>query len=128
MERAILKLARQLKAYDEASLMALWEKYAEKVQSFEPSERWEEAVLVLSMIQGVRFKNQLFNYNWAESRKPEEPSFPGLDGEFGVHPDYLHIADPKSAGGANGSLESGPVDGKGLHKRGKLLSFSPRED
>ncbi|GFK94804.1 hypothetical protein NNJEOMEG_02652 [Fundidesulfovibrio magnetotacticus] len=70
MERVLLKLARQLGNYDEASLTSLWERYAEQVQRFEPSKRWEEAVLILSMIQAVRFKNQLFNLHWAEGREP----------------------------------------------------------
>ena len=46
MEQLLLKLARQLDAMDEASLMSLWDKYAQTVQRFEPSERWQEAVLV----------------------------------------------------------------------------------
>ena len=65
MEQMLLRLARQLDALDESSLMALWEKYAAIVAHFEPSRRWEEAALVLSFIQGKRWKNQLFNYQWA---------------------------------------------------------------
>lgn len=65
MEELLLRLARQLDALDEASLMSLWDKYAHKVQHFEPSERWQEAVLVLSFIQAKRWKNQLFNAQWA---------------------------------------------------------------
>lgn len=72
LERALLKIARQINAYDEASLMDLWEKYAEKVRRFEPTKGWEEAALVFGIVQGMRLKNQLFNYNWAQSRKPEE--------------------------------------------------------
>ncbi|MDY0306987.1 MAG: hypothetical protein ACEB74_05500 [Desulfovibrio aminophilus] len=71
IERALLKIARQINAYDEASLMDLWEKYAEKVRRFEPTKRWEESALLFGIIQGMRLKNQLFNYNWAQSRKPE---------------------------------------------------------
>ena len=71
LERALVKLARQINAYDESSLMSLWEKYAEKVRRFEPTRRWEESALVFSLIQGMRLKNQLFNYNWAQSRVPE---------------------------------------------------------
>ncbi|WP_419785074.1 hypothetical protein [Pseudodesulfovibrio sp.] len=73
MEKALIKLARQINAYDEASLMSLWEKYAEKVRRFEPTKRWEEAVLIFNLIQSTRLKNQLFNYNWARSRRPDEP-------------------------------------------------------
>jgi hypothetical protein len=65
MEQMLLKLARQLDALDEASLMSLWEKYASAVNKFEPTQRWQEAVLVLSFIQAKRWKNQLFNTHWA---------------------------------------------------------------
>jgi hypothetical protein len=65
MEQMLLRLARQLDVLDESSLMALWEKYAAIVAQFEPSQRWEEAALVLSFIQAKRWKNQLFNYHWA---------------------------------------------------------------
>jgi len=61
----LLRIARQLDALDESSLMGLWEKYAAIVAQFEPSRRWEEAALVLSFIQAKRWKNQLFNYHWA---------------------------------------------------------------
>ncbi|MDR2696634.1 MAG: hypothetical protein LBC79_09695, partial [Deltaproteobacteria bacterium] len=63
MEQMLLRIARQLDALDESSLMALWEKYAAVVAHFEPSRRWEEAALVLSFIQAKRWKNQLFNYH-----------------------------------------------------------------
>lgn len=78
LENALTKLARQLVAFDEASLMDLWEKYAEAVRQFEPSRRWEEAALVFGLIQAVRMKNQLFNYNLAASRQPGA-SAPGLE-------------------------------------------------
>ena len=65
MEQMLLKLARQLDSLDEASLMSLWEKYASVVGRFEPTQRWQEAVLVLSFIQAKRWKNQLFNTQWA---------------------------------------------------------------
>ena len=60
MEQLLLKLARQLDSLDEASLDSLWEKYAQIVNNFEPTARWEEAVLVLSFIQAKSWKNQLF--------------------------------------------------------------------
>lgn len=68
MDNALQKLAKQLNQYDEPSLMALWEKYAQQVSNFEPSARWEEAVLVLSMIQAVHWKNQLFNTEYTHSQ------------------------------------------------------------
>lgn len=66
MEKMLLKMARQLNAMDEASLMALWNKYLQRVQDFDASEAWEEAAIVLSLIQAVRSKNQLFNTKWEE--------------------------------------------------------------
>jgi hypothetical protein len=74
MEKALIKLAKQLISYDEASLMSLWEKYSAIVKEFEPSRRWEEAVVILGLIQNLRWKNQLFNYHWAAGR-------PGGEGE-----------------------------------------------
>lgn len=70
MEKLLTRLARQLDAIDEASLMALWGKYATLTSRFEPTRRWEEAALVFSLIQAKRWKNQLFNYNWASQRRP----------------------------------------------------------
>ncbi len=76
MEQFLLKLARQLEALDEASLMALWADYANKVSHFEPTKRWEEAALILSLIQAKRWKNQLFNYQWASQVRPQHADAP----------------------------------------------------
>ncbi len=65
MEELLKRMAKQLDSLDEASLVNLWEKYARIVDQFEPTERWQEAVLVLSFIQAKMWKNQLFNYHWA---------------------------------------------------------------
>ncbi len=72
MEHLLTKLARQLDALDEASLMSLWNQYATKVSHFEPTKRWEEAALILSLIQAKRWKNQLFNYHWAKEARPDD--------------------------------------------------------
>lgn len=123
MEKALLKLARQINAYDEASLMSLWEKYAEKVRHFEPTKRWEEAVLVFNLIQSTRLKNQLFNYNWAQSRQP---------GEGPVEIDLAALTAPeKSAGPVDGTLVNGDGPGAGRKpekkdRRGKLLTLTPK--
>lgn len=77
MERLLAKLARQLMACDEASLMNLWNTYAIKVQEFKPTKEWEEAAIIFCMIQSVAFKNQLFNYNLAnEYAPPDETQLP----------------------------------------------------
>jgi hypothetical protein len=73
VEQVLLKLARQLDSLDEASLVALWDKYFEITSRFEPSRRWEEGVLVLSLIQAKRMKNQLFNHEWAARSRPGDP-------------------------------------------------------
>ncbi|MHC1712591.1 MAG: hypothetical protein AB9872_10640 [Solidesulfovibrio sp.] len=113
MEQVLLKLARQLRAFDEASLMALWDKYAEAVGHFEPSQRWEESVLVLAMIQGMRFKNQLFNYHWAEGQLPGQPT-------TGVP-----VADTIAPATIPGTTET-QTSPKRPH-RGKLLTFRPKD-
>ena len=76
MERLLLKIARQLNGLDEASLMALWPQYLERVQQFDGSQEWEEAAIVLSLLQAVRNKNQLFNVRLAEKRAAEAPREP----------------------------------------------------
>ncbi|MBP3730097.1 MAG: hypothetical protein J6I40_01330 [Mailhella sp.] len=68
METMLIKIARQLNAMDEASLMAYWDKYMAKVQYFDGSKEWEEATLILALIQAVRGKNQLFNAHMQERR------------------------------------------------------------
>lgn len=69
MEKLLVRLARQLDAIDEASLMALWSRYATAASRFEPTQRWEEAALVFSLIQAKRWKNQLFNYHWSRQTR-----------------------------------------------------------
>lgn len=69
MEKLLIRLARQLDAIDEASLMSLWSKYATLSGRFEPTARWEEAALIFSLIQAKRWKNQLFNYYWSQQSK-----------------------------------------------------------
>ena len=112
MEQVLLKMARQLRAFDEASLMALWDKYAETVERFEPSQRWEEAVLVLAMIQGMRFKNQLFNHHWAQGRQPGQPAVPVPST---AAPDI--VAAPPA----------GKKAGAKRQHQGKVLAFRPRD-
>ena len=109
MEKVLHKLARQILAYDEASLSSLWEQYARAVQEFEPTKRWEEAVMVLGIIQAVRWKNQLFNHHWKQWSTPE-------DAEGRGSREYV----PPRASDAG--------EGGGEDKRGKLLRFRPRED
>lgn len=95
MENMLLKLARQLDSLDEASLMALWSKYANLTSRFEPSKRWEENCLVFSLIQAKHWKNQLFNYNWSQQRQPpskDGEGFPDFVMEFGLEPEEIQPA------------------------------------
>lgn len=129
MEQLLLKMARQLDAIDEASLLALWEKYAMLVSRFEPTKRWEEAALVLSLIQAKHWKNQLFNHKWAAQMRPSgganeqismPPSF-ALDwssarnGEKGEHAEDAPLAKilpfrPRVTPPTSASDEKAPVD------------------
>lgn len=74
MEQLLLKMARQLEGLDEASLLALWDKYAAIVSRFEPSKRWQEAAIVLALIQAKHWKNQLFNHHWSAQSRPCNPA------------------------------------------------------
>ncbi|MDR2503339.1 MAG: hypothetical protein LBD82_03000 [Deltaproteobacteria bacterium] len=104
MEQTLLKLVRQLNKYDEASLMELWQRYASKVSRFEPSERWEEAALVLCLIQSVHWKNQLYNAELAAGARR------GKGEEHNLH---LWMAD----------LTSAAVDGLGQEEKN-----APKQD
>lgn len=116
MEKVLVKLARQLAAFDEASLMSLWEEYAGRVSRFEPSRRWEEAVLVLGMIQAMRFKNQLFNHHWAATAVPgAQPPGTAAAGGRGT---------PREEGLRSVPNQPAPDPAK----KGKLLTLRPRED
>lgn len=110
MENLLIKLARQLDGMDEASLMALWDKYANIVNRFEPSRRWEEAALVFSLIQAKRWKNQLFNYHWSQQARPQDTD--------DVTPHGFTLEVPPS------ETQSGVGDGA-PQKRCKILGFRP---
>lgn len=109
VERLLHKLAKQLLAFDEASLANLWEKYAEIVTRFEPTRQWEEAVIVLCMIQGVRNKNQLFNLHWSEGKTPA----PSLGR---AHPRIEMVPQSQSKASA------------GAKPKGKVLAFKPGKE
>ncbi|GAB6126425.1 hypothetical protein [Humidesulfovibrio idahonensis] len=140
LENALDKLARQLVAFDEASLMDLWEKYAEQVRQFEPTRRWEESVLIFGLIQAVRMKNQLFNYNLSASRQPgaAAPNLEMLDltapqGQSQGQPQGQAGAQPAPGRGADASERSGRAPAKGSvrqgkPKAGKLIPLRPGKD
>ncbi len=103
MEKMLLKMARQLNAMDEASLMALWDKYMANVRHFDGSAAWEESVIVLSLIQAVRGKNQLFNAYLDLARENAPASRNGLRAESGT--------------------DAGPTRRSG--QKGKIIPFRP---
>ena len=72
MEKVLIKLADQLAAFDEASLTSLWDKYESMAREFQPTKKWEQAVMILGLIQVVRWKNHLFNHEWAVQQKPKK--------------------------------------------------------
>ncbi len=118
MDKILQKLARQLNSFDEASLMALWEKYAAQVQHFEPTRRWEEATLIFGFIQAMRWKNQLFNYNWAQTSRPKDMEM------------RSHSLDPLLADVLEGPAPSQPGQNPAelARQRAKVLQFKPRDD
>lgn len=121
MEHMLQKMARQLNAYDEASLISLWDKYATIVERFEPTKRWEEAAIVFSLIQSVRLKNQLFNQHLAaglESARKDVP-LPGLDKTRNW---FEQNARPGAA-----DSEGSEVGDSKLKKRCKVLRFGRRK-
>ena len=115
MEHVLLKMARQLDALDEASLMGLWEKYAQIVNHFEPSQRWQEAVLVLSLIQAKHWKNQLFNVQWSERLRSTRQDETGAD----------VTGSPFPPGAAPFSLDSPAAPRATPEKRARVLNFTP---
>ena len=117
------KIAKQLCDFDEASLMELWERYTRKVARFEPSREWEEAAVVLTLIQGMRWKNQLFNHHWAESLKAA-PTSPPTD-QLPVFSLHAPEGDKSQPGPASGSV---PATGVDRQERCKVLSFRTVKD
>lgn len=111
MEKMLDRLAKQLAALDEASLMSLWDKYYERVKRFEPTQQWERGVLILGMLQTVRWKNQLFNLNWRAQRSSPQGS------EGNVPATTEHKQD----------LSESAKKGESQETRGKVIHFQPRK-
>lgn len=112
MEKMLQRIASQLAAYDEASLLSLWDKYSREVETFQPTKQWEESVLILCLLQSVRWKNQLFNSKWMEQRSADfEP-----EGDEGPNVGKDEDPDPN---GRNREGDGAP--------RGRVIAF-PTED
>jgi len=112
LERILEKLADKLLSLDEASLVGLWDKYYQQVQRFEPSKKWEQSVIILSMIQAVRWKNQLFNVRWLHLTRLEKRfnrKFP------------MEVKEKKEL--------AGPVSGEKQQKqKGKVIFLKTKKD
>lgn len=126
MERVLQKMAGQLNSYDEASFIALWDKYATIVERFEPTKRWEEAAIVFCLIQAVRLKNQLFNHNLAAGLDVSR------DGPLPGFNETKAMLERVKQGGAFPSKEGardseGGVGKSKPQKRCKVLRFSRRK-
>ena len=63
LEKTQNKIAENILHFDEASLTSLWAQYKNKVENFSPSDEWEKAVIIFSIINAVRAKNAIFNEN-----------------------------------------------------------------
>ena len=72
MERALGKIAEQILAFDEASLVHLREKYRLRIEHFDGTRDWEKAVISFCIINAVSMKNSLFNENVMKKAKHQE--------------------------------------------------------
>ena len=105
MEKLLARLAQQLDAIDEASLMSLWSKYATTASRFEPTKRW---------------KNQLFNYYWSQQSRPGAQD--QLEAPESLAPDFgLEPAEAPAAGQTGGQRIQ---DGRPA-RRCRVLAFHP---
>ncbi|MCX8118619.1 MAG: hypothetical protein N3G78_11875 [Desulfobacterota bacterium] len=76
MEKALERLAEQILAFDEASLVGLREKYRSRIDHFDGTREWEKAVIIYSIINAVSLKNNLFNENVLKRKKETEKPTP----------------------------------------------------
>lgn len=75
MEKALERLAEQILAFDEASLVNLREKYRVRMENFDGTKEWEKSVIIYCLINAVCLKNTLFNENVLKrSRGRKSPS------------------------------------------------------
>jgi hypothetical protein len=61
IEDTLKELAKRVLALDEETLISLVPKYRKRMDDFEPSQEWEEAVIIYFLINGFRIKNAQFN-------------------------------------------------------------------
>ncbi|MDR2367149.1 MAG: hypothetical protein LBF58_03425 [Deltaproteobacteria bacterium] len=61
VEDTLSQIAKNLLALDEDTLISLIPKYRKRMDRFEPTTEWEEAVIIYFIINGYRIKNAQFN-------------------------------------------------------------------
>ncbi len=71
-EKSLERMAEQILSFDEASLAGLWDKYKDRMESFDTSRDWEKSVIIFFIINAVRVKNKIFNEQLVESREASE--------------------------------------------------------
>jgi hypothetical protein len=76
LEKALDKIAEQITALDEASLTQLRKKYLDRLFQFEPTKKWEKAVIIYFIINGVIAKNNLFNQHIVAGQQGETEKSP----------------------------------------------------
>jgi hypothetical protein len=79
LENTLERIAEKILSLDEASLAALWDRYKQKMERFQPTKEWERSVIVFFIINSVRVKNHIFNERILQQRQngepgPEEPA------------------------------------------------------
>jgi hypothetical protein len=61
VEDTLHQIAKTVMALDEETLISLVPKYRKRMDRFDPSPEWEEAVIIYFIINGYRIKNAQFN-------------------------------------------------------------------
>ena len=75
LEESLSKIAETISGMDEASLIALWEKYKNKAHNFSPSPEWEKSFIIFSIINLIRAKNSVFNEQILKLNSAKKPAF-----------------------------------------------------
>ena len=77
IEDTLKEIARRILALDEESLIELVPKFRKRMDNFEPTQEWEESVIIYFLINGYRIKNAQFNERikrYMDDLKKKHPS------------------------------------------------------
>ncbi|HOF05323.1 MAG TPA: hypothetical protein PK175_02105 [Syntrophales bacterium] len=94
LEKTLEKIADKILGFDEASLAFLWEKYKQRMEHFDASREWEQAVIVFFIINAVRAKNQIFNEEIRKRRNQTASSPPRKSDAGGRDKPQLKLIKP----------------------------------